>query len=88
MSHRNAILSQIVAFLPRHEFDSLAKVHHVGRRFRSFNRWSQFMALTIAQLSGRVSLRDLVDNIAARARRLYHLGMRSLSRSNLELRPA
>ena len=83
MAHRNTVLSQIAAFLPRHEFEKLAKEHHVGRKFRSFSRWSQFMALMIGQLAGRVSLRDLADNIATRSRRLYHLGMRSVSRSNL-----
>lgn len=83
MAHHNTILSQIASFLPRHDFEKLAKVHHVGDRFRNFNRWSQFMALMIGQLAGRTSLRDLVDNIAARKRNLYHLGMKAVSRSNL-----
>jgi hypothetical protein len=58
MAHHNTILRQIVAFLPRHEFESLAKVHHRGQKFRSFSRWTQFMVLFIGQLSGRKSLRD------------------------------
>jgi len=37
----------------------------------------------MAQLSGRNSLRDIVDNISAQAHRLYHLGSAKLSRSNL-----
>lgn len=37
----------------------------------------------MAQLSGRNSLRDIVDNISAQAHRLYHLGSTKLSRSNL-----
>ena len=45
MAHHNTILRQIVAFLPRHEFDALTKKHHHGQNFRSFNRWSQFMAM-------------------------------------------
>lgn len=83
MAHHNTVINQIAAFLPRHDFEKLTKVHHVGRKFRSFSHWSQFMALMIAQLSGRVSLRDLVDNLATRSRRLYHLGMKNVSRSNL-----
>ena len=57
MAHHNTILSQIVALFPRHEFEALAKEHHVGQKFRSFNRWSQFLAMMVAQLSGRKSLR-------------------------------
>ena len=67
MAHHNTILRQIVAFLPKHEFDALAKKHHHGQNFRSFNRWSQFMAMYIGQLSGRASLRDLVMNPAAQS---------------------
>ena len=37
----------------------------------------------MAQLSGRNSLRDIVDNISAQVHRLYHLGSTKLSRSNL-----
>jgi len=37
----------------------------------------------MAQLSGRNSLRDMVENVSAQAHRLYHLGSAKLSRSNL-----
>jgi hypothetical protein len=83
MAHHNTILSQIVALFPRHEFESLAKAHHVGQKFRSFNRWSQFLAMMIAQLSGRKSLRDLAANLQAQGRRFYHLGLRTTSRATL-----
>jgi putative transposase len=39
--------------------------------------------MAMAQLSGRNSLRDIVENISAQAHRLYHLGSAKLSRSNL-----
>ena len=44
---------------------------------------SQFVSLAIAQLSGRNSLRDIVENMSAQAHRLYHIGNSTLSRSNL-----
>jgi len=83
MAHNNTILHQIASFLPRHEFETLAKRHHVGQKFRSFNRWSQFMAMFIGQLSGRKSLRDLVMNVSAQANKLYHLAIRPFSRATL-----
>ena len=39
--------------------------------------------MAMGQLSGRNSLRDIVENMSAQAHRLYHLGSASLSRSNL-----
>jgi hypothetical protein len=83
MAHHNTILRQIAAFLPRHEFDSLAQDHHRGQKFRSFSRWTQFMAMFTGQLSGRQSLRDIVMNLGAQARKAYHLGIRACSRATL-----
>ena len=83
MAHHNTILNQITAILPRHEFYSLAKLHHHGNNFRTFNRWSQFMVMFIAQLSGRKSLRDLIMNVGAQSSKLYHLGIKKCSRATL-----
>ncbi len=83
MAHCNTILSQILKLVPRHEFETLAIRHHSGRSFRTASRWSQFVTMATAQLSGRISLRDIVDNISSQAHRLYHLGSAKLSRSNL-----
>ncbi len=83
MSHNNTVFSQLLKLIPRHEFETLAKQHHTGRSFRTASRWSQFVTMTMAQLSGRNSLRDIVDNMSAQAHRLYHLGSAKLSRSNL-----
>ncbi len=83
MAHYNTVLNQIAAILPRHEFEYLAKIHHQGQKFRSFNRWSQFLAMMIAQLSSRKSLRDLTENLKVQASKLYHLGMKKTSRATL-----
>jgi len=83
MAHYNTILSQITALISRHVFDDHADIHHSGQKFRSYNRWSQFMAMLIGQLSGRKSLRDIVENLKAQQRRLYHLGMKPTSRATL-----
>ena len=83
MAHNNTVLSQLLKMIPRHEFESLAKQHHSGRSFRTASRWSQCVTLMMAQLSGRKSLRDIVENASSQAHRLYHLGSVKLSRSNL-----
>jgi putative transposase len=52
----------------------LANRHHARSRFRTASRWSQFVTLTLTQLSGRNSLRDIMENLSTQAHRLYHLG--------------
>lgn len=83
MAHTNTVFSQLLKLIPRHEFEVLAKQHHSGRQFRQASRWSQFVAMMMGQLSGRNSLRDMIDNLDAQAHRLYHLGSKKLSRSTL-----
>lgn len=83
MAHHNTVFSQLLRMLPRHRFETLAKQHHVGRRFRKTSRWSQFVALAMGQLSGRHSLRDVVANANAQTSSWYHLGARRVTRSTL-----
>ena len=83
MAHHNTVFSQLLKLIPRHEFEILANKHHSGRSFRTASRWSQFVTMAMAQLAGRNSLRDIVENVSAQAHRLYHLGSAKLTRSNL-----
>lgn len=83
MAHHHTIFAQLLKFLPRHEFEQLAKQHHKGGALRTTSRWSQFIALTVGQLAGRQSLRDIESNMKAQAQRLYHLGAQVIARSSL-----
>jgi len=83
MAHCSTVLSQILRIFPRHEFQTLASKYHAGQKFRSFSRWTQFVALLTAQLTGRDSLRDIVENMSVQAGKFYHLGIKSVSRTSL-----
>lgn len=83
MAHRNTVFSQLLKFIPRHDFECLANAHHKGRALRKTSRWSQFTALLLGQLSGRMSLRDIETNMDAQSRHLYHLGTKRIARSTL-----
>jgi putative transposase len=83
LSHHNTVFAQLLKLIPRHEFETLSQAHHRGQKLRKINRWSQFVALATAQLSGRNSLRDIVFNLNAQIQSLYHLGCRLVSRSSL-----
>ena len=83
MAHNSTIFGQLLKMVPRHEFEELAKQHKSGRMARKLTRWGQFVAMGMAQLAGRVSLRDIVSNLSAQSRKLYHLGIGEVSRSSL-----
>ena len=84
MAHHNTVFAQLLRFLPRHEFEAEAREHQRGQGLRVMSRWAQFVALGLAQLTGRQSLRDIVSNLSAQGRKLYHLGVTAtVSRSSL-----
>ena len=74
MAYNNSVLSQLLKLLPRHEFERLANCYDGKRRSDALSRWSQFVALTIGQLGGRRSLRDIESTIHSQGRHRYHLG--------------
>ena len=59
MAYHNSVLSQLLKLLPRLEFEQQANRLDGKRRSDALSRWSQFVALTIGQLGGRRSLRDI-----------------------------
>jgi hypothetical protein len=83
LAHHNTVFAQLLKLVPRHQFETLSKLHHLGRRFRRISRWSQFVALATGQLAGRHSLRDIVSNLDAQSASLYHLGSGPVTRSTL-----
>jgi len=83
LAHHNTVFAQLLKFIPRHEFESLASRHHQGQRLRRMTRWSQYVALFLAQVSGRSSLRDIVSNLSAQSAKLYHLGSARVTRTSL-----
>ena len=83
MSHSNTAFHQLLKPLSRHEFEAEAKKHHVGQALRSATRWDQFIGMTMSQLSGKQSLRDIQSNLEAQRHKLYHLGAKPIARSTL-----
>ena len=83
MSHHNTIFSQILKLVPRHEFSSLAKKHDGPIRCDAMSRWTQFIAMSTAQLSGRSSLRDIESTITSQKHLSFHLGSGSIKRTTL-----
>jgi hypothetical protein len=82
LAHSNTTFVQVLKLVPRHEFETLAKTHHVGRKLRKTSRWSQYVALCLGQFAGRHRLRNIESSMKAQTHRLYHLGAIPLARSS------
>ena len=83
MKHTNIIFHQLLKSLPRQRFQDVVDRHQGDKRIRTLSCWDQLVALLFAQLTGRQSLRDLVDCFNSQKNCHYHLGTRTISRSSL-----
>ncbi len=78
------VFSQLMEFLPRHEFDACVRRYRGDRRQRGFSCRDQFLCLAFGQLTFRESLRDIETCLRALDAKLYHAGFRGrVSRSTL-----
>jgi len=78
------VFSQLLDFLPRHEFNKCVRRYQGNYRTRGFSCLDQFLCLAFAQLTGRESLRDIETCLRAMQPKLYHCGFRGhIARSPL-----
>ena len=78
------VFSQLMDFLPMHQFRRCIKRYDGNRYMKSFSCLDQFLCMAFAQLSYRESLRDIESCFRAMHSKLYHLGIRgNISRSTL-----
>jgi len=78
------VFSQLIQFVPMHEFRKCVRRYDGNRRVRTFSCWDQFLSMAFAQLTYRESLRDIEACLRSLRTRLYHMGIRGrVSRSTL-----
>jgi len=78
------IFSQIMDFIPLHEFHKCVRHYQGQHRVRRFSCYDQFLCMAFAQLTYRESLRDIEICLRAMQPKLYHAGFRGkASRSTL-----
>ena len=84
MNTGQSIFSQLMALIHPQQFDRCVRSFGGDYKVQQFTCWNQFLCMAYAQLTGRESLRDVVDCLCARPERLYHLGFRdAIRRSTL-----
>ena len=92
MRHQNSVFHSVLKHVPWPVFDRVVEAHGADAGVRRLTTKSQFVALLHGQLSGAISLREIVDGLESHADRLYHLGVEPPRRSTLSdanaVRPA
>lgn len=83
MRHENSVFHGLLKQVPWGEFERLVEAHGADARVRRLTTKSQFVALLYGQLSGAVSLREIVTGLSSHALRLYHVGACPAARSTL-----
>jgi len=77
MNTGRTILSQILDFVSKYEFDKCVDKYNGNHRVKTFTCWEQFIVMSFAQLTGRESLRDIEACLEAVSAKLYHSGVKS-----------
>ena len=84
MNSGKTIFTQLMDFLPIHEFRKCIKRYNGNYKIKRFSCWDQFLCMAFAQLTYRESLRDIQACLRAAQQKLYHMGIRSkVSRNTL-----
>jgi hypothetical protein len=84
MNEGRTVFSQLMDFLPLHQFRQCVEHYGGNYKIQSFTCLDQFLCLAFAQLTFRKSLRDIEACLRAQQLKLYHMGFRGqVSRSNL-----
>lgn len=77
MNSGKIVFSQIMDFLPLHEFRKCVKRYQGDYRIKKFSCLDQFLCMAFAQLTYRESLRDVEVCLRSMKNKLYHMGIRS-----------
>ena len=60
------VFSQLMDFLPKHEFDNCIQHYQGNYKVRQFSCYDQFLCMAFAQLTYRESLRDIETCLRAK----------------------
>ncbi len=84
MNQGRTVFAQLLASLPKQEFDKCVARYHGDFRVRKLPAYEHFLVLAFAQLTWRESLRDIQTCLTSFGPKLYHSGFRHpLARSTL-----
>jgi Transposase DDE domain/Domain of unknown function (DUF4372) len=83
MLHQNIVFHSLLKHVPWHKLEQLVEKHGADELTRKLNTKRHLIALLYGQLSGAMSLREIVTGMESHETRLYHLGAAPVKRSTM-----
>ncbi|MBI3307545.1 MAG: IS4 family transposase [Candidatus Omnitrophica bacterium] len=84
MNNGKTVFSQVMDFLPLHEFRKCVMRYRGDYKVRTLSCLDQFLSMSFAQMTYRESLRDIETCLKTMSSKLYHMGIRgNIARNNL-----
>jgi hypothetical protein len=83
MLHQNIVLHSLLNHVPWHKLGQIVEKHGADDSARKLNGKRHLIALLYGQLSGAMSLREIVTGMESHEVRLYHLGATAVKRSTM-----
>jgi IS4 transposase len=83
MLHQNSVFHSVLKHVPWHALERSVEKYGADELSRKLTTKRQFIALLFGQLSGAMSLREVVTGMASHATRFYHVGATPVKRSTL-----
>jgi hypothetical protein len=84
MNIGRSLFTQVIEFLPLHEFRKCVQRYRGDYKVQSFSCLDQFLCMAFAQITYRESLRDIESCLRSMRTKLYHMGIRGhVSRNTL-----
>ena len=77
------VFNQYLKYVPRSVFNKCVDKFKGDYRVRTFKCWSQFGVMLYAQITAKISLRDIVTGFSHKQNYFYHLGFKEVKRSTL-----
>lgn len=75
MNKYNTKIGQLLALVPRPQFEKCVRETQSDKFCKGFSTWKQFVILSYAQIANPKGLRSLADSLNSNRTSLYHLGI-------------
>ena len=83
MFKNKTILSQMQELIFRFEFQKIVNIHKGDKGIKSFSSKNLMSILLFAQMTGKESIRDIIESLKTKKNQWYHLDIKSISRNNI-----
>jgi IS4 transposase len=83
MLHQNSVFHSVLKHVPWHKLEKITDKYGADEEARKLTTKRHLIALLYGQMSGAVTLREIVTGMASHETRLYHLGAAPVKRSTM-----